>query len=372
VIDPTFNAAIDRHRIVVCVGTGGVGKTTIAAAIALGAAQRGRRTLVLTIDPARALARALGLEHLDGEHQVSADALAAAGVAPTGMLAAAMLDQKQAWDGFVARHAPSAAVARALFENPFYQRLSTSFAGSTEYMAIEEMCRHAESRAYDLIVLDTPPAAHALDFLRAPERIDRLLDRGVSRWFARPYDALGRGAWRGLGATARFVLRRLERATGASALRDISAFFVALDALVDAALDRTRRARALLRGGDAAFVLVAAPRQLVLDETRALAARLATQAAPLAAVVVNRTHALPEVAAEVAARALAELADDPAGTWLRRAWHDAVAEATDERALIARFAATLPAGVPVARVPEAAHDLHALADLAYVVGALAR
>lgn len=370
--------ALERYRLVVVVGTGGVGKTTISAALALAAALQGRRALVLTIDPARALARALGLAALGAETRVPGEVLAAAGFGADVPLSAAMLDQKQAWDDFIRRHAPSAAVARELLVNPFYQRLSTSFAGSTEYMAIEEMCRHAESGRYDLIVLDTPPAAHALDFVHAPERIDRLLDPelggpsgpGFAHWLARPYEALGRGAWRSAGVAARLVLHRLERATGKSTLRDISAFFVALDALVDGTLARTRRARALLSGGDAAFVLVTAPRQLVLDETRALAGKLAALPTPLAAVIVNRVHELPEVDRTAADAALAALGDEPPARWLQAAWAEAVGEADDERAAVEAFAALVPPALPIARVAEADHDLHSLADLGHVVEAL--
>jgi len=354
-------AALDRYRLLVCVGTGGVGKTTVSAALALQAAMRGRRALVLAIDPVRALARALGLADLGANERVPEAILAAAGLAPRGVLGAAMLDQKRAWDSFVLRHAPSASVAEALFANPFYQRLSTSFAGSTEYMAIEETCRYAESGEYDLIVLDTPPAAHALDFVHAPERIDRLLDRSV-------YQSIISGAWRGAGITARFLLRRLEHATGSSTLRDISAFFAALDALIDGALERTRRARALLRGGDSAFVLVTAPRQLVIEETRELQAKLAAQPTPLAAVIINRTHDVPDVDAS----SLDTLGSDPAARWIRHAWADAVAEATDEREVLARFAALLPSGTPLGEIPEADHDLHSLRDLALVAEGLGR
>jgi len=301
-----------RHRLVVCVGTGGVGKTTISAALALGAARAGRRTMVLTIDPARALGRALGVELDTG-----------ARVAPN--LTAAMLDQKRAWDGFVARHAPSDAVARTLLGNPFYQRLSTGFAGSTEYMAIEEMCRSLESGANDLVVLDTPPSAHAIDFLRAPERIDRLL--------AEPRDLAG--------SLARFVARQLERAAGSSTLRDIGTFFGALDTLLAGIRERTRHARAYLRGGDAAFVLVTGPRASILDDTRELAAALQERAAPLAAVVVNRTHPIepghhPQLT-------------DP---WLAARWDEAVREAEAEAALLDPFVAALPPGMICVRVPE--------------------
>jgi anion-transporting ArsA/GET3 family ATPase len=228
-------------------------------------------------------------------------------------------------------------------------------------MAVEEMCRHAESGRYDLIVLDTPPSAHALDFVSAPGRIDQLFDRRIAQWFAG-------GAWRTAGAAARFLFRRLETATGAATLREIAAFFAALEALVETTLARTRRARALLRGGDAAFVLVAAPRQLAIEETAELAAKLRAQPTPLAALVFNRVHALPAIA-DLEAR-LAALGDDAPARWLRAAWTAAAGEVEDERAVIARFTGSLPAGIPVHTVPEAAHDLHALVDLEHVVAAL--
>ena len=314
-------------RLVVCVGTGGVGKTTISAALALAAAQRGRRAAVLTIDPARALGRALGVELGTGRT-----------VAPN--LYAAMLDQKQAWDSFVARHAPSRQTARALLDNPFYQRLSTTFAGATEYMAIEEMCRLSETGEYDLVVLDTPPSGHAIDFLRAPERIDRLLDE--------PHEVAGR--------LARFVVRQLERAAGTQTLREIATFFRALDALLDGIRARTRRARTLLASGDAAFVLVTAPRAAILDDTRVLAAALDARHARLAAVVVNRVHPrLPQRAVTL-------------GPWLRERWDEAVAEAETEHAALAPFVASTR--VPIVRVPEADHDLHRLEDLERVASHL--
>jgi anion-transporting ArsA/GET3 family ATPase len=261
-----------------------------------------------------------------------------------------MLDQKQAWDAFVTRHAPSPAVAQRLFGNPFYQRLSSSFAGSTEYMAIEEMCRHADSGQFDTIILDTPPSAHALDFVQAPDRIDRLLDPSLAQLFAR-------GAWRSAGLAARFLFHRLESAASARTLADIAAFFAALSAFVDAALERTHRTRALLRGGEAAFVLVAAPRQLVLDETQALVDRLAAQPTPLAAVVVNRVHTVPSVTPDFTA-----LGDSPGATWLRHAWADAGAEAADEATVIAQCQQLMPR-VPFVRVAEGDHDLHSLVDV---------
>ena len=337
---------LDDLRLIVCVGTGGVGKTTISAALALAAARHGRRAMVLTIDPARALARALGVETLGPDRQRVA-------IAGPGTLDAGMLDTKLAWDRFVIRHAPSAATAADVLANPFYRKLSSAFAGSTEYVAIEELCRLAEAGDHDLIVLDTPPATHALDFLRAPERIDRLFDADVSRWLAS-----GRGAWRSAGAGARFALRRLEHATGRRTLHDIATFFAAFQTLVEAALERSRRARALLRDPATGFVLVTGPRQLVVDETIALAGQLRVK---LAAIVLDRVHPLPTSAA-VADAAFSRLGDVPGAAWLRDRWDDAVAEATVENAHALRLRASLPA-VPIVQVPEADHDPSSLEDL---------
>jgi len=287
---------VDRHRLVVCVGTGGVGKTTVAASLALGAALRGRRAMVLTIDPARQLARALGLASLaHGGERVQDELLAAAGLGPPrGSLHAAMLDQKSAWDGFVTRHARDEATRERILANPFYRQLSTSFAGSAEYVAVEELCRLHESGDHDLVVLDTPPTGGALDFLRAPERIDRLLlDPETARWLARPVGELTRGARRAASRAAGLIVRRLEKATGSRTLEDVSALFQALRSLSDDIARRTTQARALLRGPDTAFVLVTAPGEHVLAETDLLRAEIDELEAPIRAVLLNRAHPLP-------------------------------------------------------------------------------
>ncbi|TMB05695.1 MAG: ArsA family ATPase [Deltaproteobacteria bacterium] len=159
----TLGELVARHQIVISAGSGGVGKTTVAASLALWGALEGRRAVVLTIDPARRLASSLGLESLgSGERDIPAEHFGAQGLTPKGTLAAMMLDQKGAWDALVERHAPPEARDRIL-TNRFYQHLSQSFAGSYEYMAIEQLCALAESGRYDLIVVDTPPTRHALD-----------------------------------------------------------------------------------------------------------------------------------------------------------------------------------------------------------------
>ena len=363
---------VDGHRLVVCVGTGGVGKTTLAAAIALGGALRGRRAMVLTIDPAHQLARALGLESLapQGE-RVAGSVLAAAGLAPAGTLHAAMLDQRRAWDSFVERHAPDEEVRDGILHNPFYRQLSSSFAGALEYVAIEELCRMVESRDYDLIVLDTPPTGGALDFLRAPERIDRLiLDPETLSWLSRPLSQLGRGLGRAAAATATAILRQLARATGTRTLKEVSALFAALADLRGDIGRRTEEARALLRGPATAFVLVAPPDEGALAELGSLAEGLRQMGAPLRALILNRVHPLPEagpgdpgalhpvlVEAGIDAEAIA---------WLEEAYAEAVRTAGVEEACWRDLGRATPEPIARARVPELDRDLHRLEDLATV------
>jgi len=372
---PHLAEVLATHRVVVCVGTGGVGKTTLSAALALAAATQGRRAMVLTIDPARQLARALGLDGLRwGGEAVDLSPLVGTGwPRPTGSLHAGMLDQKAAWDDFIARHAPSTEVRDTLLGNRFYQQLSTSMAGSTEYMAMEEVCRLDESGRFDLIVVDTPPSGYAVDFLRAPERLSRLLDPEVVRWVSRPYRRLGRGAFRAVSATVRLAVRQLERAAGSRTLRDISAFFVALDALFGSIAERTTRSHDLMHDPETAFVLVVGPGERVLAQGDTLMESIASFGVPLRGVVANRVHTLSD--AERARPAFpdaifADLAGAGVGeevrAWLRASWDEAVRTDRAERARLEAFAAAAPADAAWAEVAELDHDAHSLADLAEV------
>lgn len=361
---------IDRHRLVVCIGSGGTGKTTVAASIALGAAVAGRRAMVLTIDPAKQLARAMGMEGLSAEGQpVEDQALRAVGLSPRGTLSAGMLDEKTAWDAFVRRHAPSSQAESAILSNPFYQQLSTSFAGTTEYMAVEELCRLQDLGRYDLIVLDTPPAAHAFDFVRAPQRIDRLLDPETARWLS-PAALSVAGA---SGRAARAVLRRLERASGTEALRNVSSFFGALWGLFGSIRSRAEHARRMLADPATGFVLVASPRDDLVAEAETLATHLQRLGSSLAAVVLNRVLPL-EVGPDVDERALEALV----GTWqsagasmdaaahLVRAQRLMRAKRRAEHRLAADLIRVLPAGAPLVTVPLRSSDAHTMIDIAAI------
>ena len=364
----TLAEIIKDHRAIVCVGTGGVGKTTTAAALGLAGAMAGRKTMVITIDPARQLARALGLSSLKrGGEAVPHHAIEAAELTLKAELHAGMLDQKGAWDAFISRHTKSTEVRDRLLENPFYQQLSTSFAGSTEYMAVEELCHIDESGEYDLIIVDTPPAGHAVDFLRAPERIEKLLDPEVAKWLSVPYRALSASPLKVGSVTVNFVIKQLERAMGAGTIREVSAFFLALDAIFGNLAERAQRARSLLLGPKTAFVLVASPRARVLADGAGLADTMRTMGVPLKAAIINRVHPLPESAdGQQAIDAALSGSDEATRTWMNETAKNAHRVASEEHDRLRTFAKTLPPGTAWAEVPELDHDAHSLKDLADV------
>jgi anion-transporting ArsA/GET3 family ATPase len=369
-----------QHRIVVCVGSGGVGKTTTAAALALFGAMSGRRAVVLTIDPARRLAQSLGLDALrSGGERIGDEMFAAAGLSPLGSLTAGMLDQKSAWDDFIARHAPSPEVRDVILRNEFYQHLSQSFAGSTEYMAVEELCRLSESDEHDLIVLDTPPTGHALDFLEAPLRLENLLDRTVLGWLVKPYVAAGWTAWKTASRTVRFVVRRIEEAAGITTLGQVSEFFVAMDRMFDGIAERSRKVRALLAGPQTAFVLVAGPEEQVLGESEQLTEKMLALGMPLKGVVMNRIHPVPAGGEhshdpESIVAALAPLArcavSDECVRWIAENYINSCTIARAEEVRREAFESGLGSDVARIAVPEFDRDVHDLAALMAVADRL--
>lgn len=376
----TLAKLVEGHRVVVSAGSGGVGKTTVAASVALWGALVGRRAVVITIDPARRLATSMGLGAIgEGERTVAPEIFAAQGLGPVrGSLAAMMLDQKGAWDALVERHAPAEARARIL-ANPFYQHLSQTFAGSHEYMAIEQLCVLVESGRYDLIVVDTPPTRHALDFLEAPKRIDDFLDRRVVRWFVRPYAAVGWSALRAVNRTASFILRRIEQATGVSALAEISDFFTSMSGLLENFHARVERAYEVLRGPDTAFVLVSGPEEQVLGDAEYLSTKMAALRMPLKGVVVNRVHREYRPRGRAGAwrgepgpedlegleRLVAPVAGDAAlAARLVENFADYQRLARGECLRLEQFRTGLPRGVPIVSVPNFPRDVHDLAGLA--------
>ncbi len=351
-----------KHRVVICAGSGGVGKTTTAAALAVYGALQGRRTVVMTIDPARRLADALGLRSL-GNEACPVD------LGGAGSLSAMMLDQKGAWDQLVERYAPSPEARARIFANRFYQHLSGSFAGSQEYMAVEQLAALQASGQYDLIVVDTPPTQHALDFLDAPQRLADFLDRSVVKWFVKPYFSVGWATLRVVNRTAGALLRRLEDATGVSALVEISDFFTSMSGLFDGFEARVHRVSQLLRSPATAFVLVATPEEQVLTEIEYFCRSVAERSIPLRGVVFNRVHYEaaaelrqldPEWLRSLVARTVkqGERRDRLVDNFLRYE-----TQARGDQLRIEAFRKQLPARTAVTMVPNFEEDLHDLDGL---------
>ncbi len=281
-------------RVLVTVGTGGVGKTTVAAALGLAAARAGKSVLVMTIDPARRLADALGTGPLGHEPRaVPVERLRAAGVTGGGTLSALMLDTKRTFDELVLRFAPDPAARERIFSNPIYRNLTDALGGSREYSAMEKLRQmHVEGR-YDLIVLDTPPASHALDFLDAPRRLAGFLESQFLTVLLHPAAVVGRASLRLFRSGSELVLKGLERITGLEFLTSISEFLLAFEEMLGGFSERAREVSRLLRDPVCGFVLVAGPDLQQARSAESFWQRLQSEGIQLAGLVLNRVHAWP-------------------------------------------------------------------------------
>jgi anion-transporting ArsA/GET3 family ATPase len=285
--------AVERHSVLVTVGSGGVGKTTVAATLALRAAMEGKGSLVLTIDPAKRLANALGLSALGNtETKIADETFDQAGLAPRAELRAMMLDMKRTWDELIERRAPKERRERIL-NNRFYQSLSTALAGSQEYVAMEKLWELRTQRDYPLIVLDTPPTAHALDFLEAPNRILDFLDNDAAKWVLTPALAAGKFGLKLFNLGGSYLARTLSRITGTEALQQLADFMLSISGMNETFRERAQQTRALLEADSTAFVLVTGPMPERLDEALYFYELLNEHRMRIAAVVVNRVHPPP-------------------------------------------------------------------------------
>jgi anion-transporting ArsA/GET3 family ATPase len=377
-------------RIIVCCGAGGVGKTTTAAALGLRAAESGRRVVVLTIDPARRLAQSLGLSTLDNTPRPVTEVDTANG----GSLDAMMLDMKRTFDEVVEAHA-TAEKAEQILANPFYQAVSSSFAGTQEYMAMEklgqlrlEADRNPDNPRWDLIVVDTPPSRSALDFLDAPKRLGSFLDGRFIRILAAPAKAGGRAYLKVFSAGVNIVTRTLTKVLGGQMLNDVQTFVAALDTMFGGFRKRADHTYALLSDSSTTFLVVAAPERDALREAAFFVDRLDEEGMPLAGLVVNRMYRVsaPGLSAARALGAAEELADEDnggssggsSGDSERTAitegllrMHAVQAEiAARHESMARRFIAGHP-GIPMVEVPAASGDIHDLVGLRAVGNALA-
>jgi anion-transporting ArsA/GET3 family ATPase len=349
-------------RVIVTCGSGGVGKTTTAAAMALLGAEAGRRTVVLTIDPARRLAQSMGLTELDNTPRE------VAGVAH-GRLFAMMLDMKRTFDDVVLQHSTPER-AEQIFANPFYQSLSSSFAGTQEYMAMEKLGQLVAADEWDLIVVDTPPSRSALDFLDAPNRLGRFLDGRMIRLLTAPARAGGKAYLKVMTASVSMFARVFTRILGGDVLRDLSSFVSALESMFGGFRERADETYELLKTPGTAFVVVAAPEPDALREASYFVARLSSEHMPLAGLVVNRVHRTeaPQLSAARAAATADALADRGGGAAGRlaeaalRVHAEMAAAAEHDGRMVRRFRAAHPT-VAIASVPALSADVHDLTGL---------
>ncbi|MET7289027.1 ArsA family ATPase [Streptomyces sp. NPDC005573] len=273
----------DRTRIVVCCGSGGVGKTTTAAALGLRAAERGRKVVVLTIDPARRLAQSMGIDSLDNVPR------RVKGTDGDGELHAMMLDMKRTFDEVVEAHADPERAA-VILSNPFYQSLSAGFAGTQEYMAMEKLGQLRARDEWDLIVVDTPPSRSALDFLDAPKRLGSFLDGRLIRVLTAPAKLGGRAGMAFLNVGMSMMTGTLGKLLGGQLLRDVQTFVSAMDTTFGGFRTRADATYKLLQAPGTAFLVVAAPERDALREAAYFVERLAAEKMPLVGLVLNRVH----------------------------------------------------------------------------------
>jgi anion-transporting ArsA/GET3 family ATPase len=368
---------VREKRVLVSVGAGGVGKTTVAASLGLLAAQQGRRSLVMTIDPARRLAVSLGLDSL--EHQpklVPEEKMRAVGLPP--LLQAMVLDPKRTFDEVIARHAPDEATFQRIMQNKLYRELSTRLAGGQEYAAIERLYDAFSASDSDLLVLDTPPTVNAIDFLDAPRRMVALLDGAAVRLFVRSYEQVGRFNFRSLSLGAAYVFKRLARFVGGAFLDDVAQFFADLHTMLGGFRTRAAEVMELLKREDVGFVVVTSALPQAIEEAMLLSDRLLARELRPAAFVINRVHeqgvpALEEAEVVAELRRL-DLGDGEAralaAVLLRSAQQMsqlAEADAGQVRRLIDRYGPDVPYLI-VPLLPQDVYDVATLARLAGYLG----
>ncbi|MCU1497780.1 MAG: putative anion transporting ATPase [Acidimicrobiales bacterium] len=358
VTDPAAHADLSElvaeRQIMICSGSGGVGKTTTAAVLAMEAARAGRRAVVVTIDPAKRLADALGLEGIGNVPS------RIEGPWP-GELWAVMLDTKRTFDDLVTRYSAEPGQAERILANRFYKNISGALSGTQEYMAMEKLYDLHTDEGFDLVVVDTPPSRNALDFLEAPRRLTRFLDHRLYRVLMAPT----RGVMKAVNVAAQAFVRSVSKVVGGEVFDDAVAFFQAFDGMEQGFKERAKLVLDLLISPSTAFVLVASPSRDTVAEARYFADKLAEAAIPVAALVVNRMHphftdALPE-----ALRARAEtLAGTELGGLYRNLADFALVAGREEEHLAGLSEQVAPA--PVIRVPFLRSDVHDLTGLGLV------
>lgn len=351
----SLDRLVEERSIVITCGSGGVGKTTVAAVLAMEAAERGRRAVVVTIDPAKRLADALGLSGIGNEpSRIDGDW--------PGELWAVMLDTKSTFDELVQRYSSEPEQAERILSNRFYRNISGALSGTQEYMAMEKLYELHANQDFDLVVVDTPPTRHALDFLDAPRRLTRFLDHRLYRTLMAPT----RGMMRAVNVAAQAFVRTVSRVVGGEVLDDALAFFSAFQGMEQGFRDRASAVLELLTDPSTSYILVASPKRDTVEEAQYFADRLSEADVPVQALIVNRLHPrfTDSPPGEVKQRASALGGSDVGGLYTNLADFTLVA-AREEQHLEGLAESVAPA--PVRRVPflrSDVHDLRGLAELA--------
>ena len=342
---------LEQQTVIVCVGAGGVGKTTTAAALALEAAQRGRRVCVVTIDPARRLSDAMGFDpdRAIGNEPQQID------VAAKGELWAVMLDTSTTFDGLIRTYAPSEEQAQNILTNDFFRNIADSMSGAHEYMAMEKLYELHNDERFDLVVVDTPPTSNAIDFLEAPDRSTQFLDHRLYKILVTPTGGLARV----VNFAAQGILRTVARVVSASVVDDAIEFFAAFDGMEEGFRGRAVAGHNLLIAEGTAFVLVTVPRNDTVDDAATFIETLADADIAVDAIVVNRVH--PSFGSD----RLDDHGDGPLAPFIT-VLHDSQAVAAGQDTVLATLTNELPAGA-VVKIPfldTDVHDLDGLASLA--------
>jgi anion-transporting ArsA/GET3 family ATPase len=370
---------LGSHRVVVTVGSGGVGKTTTSAALAVHAAMQGRKVLCLTIDPARRLANSLGLDEMTtSEQDVPAALFERHGLRCQGALSAMMLDTKRTFDGLVERYASDEEARDRILNNQIYQYVASSLAGTQEYMAMEKLHEVRKDEKWDLVVLDTPPTSSALDFLTAPERLIDAIDSPAMRWFLQVFEGAGKEAFGLVGRGATVLLKGIGRITGLAFLEQVAEFVSGINDLFGGFKERAEQVSDALRSPEVAFVLVTSPDPLAIEEARFFSDKLEDGGMNREAVIVNQVHASIEEPSISAAAQISALRDvlppaidaadiQPRLTEALRAERE---WAVADRAGVARLDEQIGNDTRIIEVPAFDEDVHDLAALAKVASYL--
>jgi anion-transporting ArsA/GET3 family ATPase len=386
----SFDQLLAERAVVICCGSGGVGKTTTSASIALAAALRGKKAVVCTIDPARRLANSLGLVELGNEViEVAPERFRAAGLepAPGGQLFALMLDTKRMFDKLIAKYAKTDEQRERIYQNKFYQQMSTTVVGSSDYMAMEKLFELHEEGRFDLVVLDTPPTKHALDFLQAPRRMTDAFDESMLGVFLKPWAEAGVVSLGWMGKALGKVVQKVDDVLGLKFVEDFSDFFRAFEGMYEGFSARAARVNELLRAPRTSFVVVTSPQPLPLEEAGYLCDKLRELELRLDALVVNRVAPSADRRPGRARRAPGAPADGGAEGHARgspsrrrrpwdgpaalapalRAFMDQELHAAGDRGRIEKLVAGPASGVLVQEVPAFARDVYDLGGLSRIV-----